>query len=483
MASTLSSSRAQPPLTIYPLAQMDSACGPLRILVLHGEGVEATSTLLELDSHLNNFAKQNRGQKPRPCDVFDCIAGIGVGGWLALLLGRFRMDVTSCLSEWYKIRECISPKSTREMIRMNFRYRRSLHTDRLIEQVNHLTKVYRVGEYLFETDPQDTRTRHVFVAAMKSDQTEYCLFRAYGVPQVVASRDGLREGPKDPEKFKIAHAFGVTVATKHLTSPWPEQMTISGHTEFRANDVFSPHDVGQLAMDEMLAIYGESVPTPEIVNIKANHAKDLPRKKAMGWFSRGSSKLLSYFCLSRARPKSPEMRDRIPDARASLPTPAGEMAEEGTQDDSRENVENSIIDQSETNPGQVQSSRADRDSNPSSRPAIDLPLPDDRMWTPNSMKDRGTSAKTENKKSWAKNVSATKLGSEDPTGSHFRLSNGSSACTFTSIATSDCLRTPRTPNMDDRFRVEKNDRSAWGDPDLLVFGDHSCLSSTLPSVA
>lgn len=32
-------------------------------------------------------------------------------GWLAILLGRFRMDATSCLSEWYNLMDGVAPES------------------------------------------------------------------------------------------------------------------------------------------------------------------------------------------------------------------------------------------------------------------------------------------------------------------------------------------------------------------------------------
>jgi patatin-like phospholipase/acyl hydrolase len=86
---------------------------PLKILTIDGGGLQAITTLLILDKLLDAIAKNNKvnHQKPRPCDVFDTIAGIGSGGWLAILLGRFHMDITACLSEWYKITSHIAPKS------------------------------------------------------------------------------------------------------------------------------------------------------------------------------------------------------------------------------------------------------------------------------------------------------------------------------------------------------------------------------------
>jgi patatin-like phospholipase/acyl hydrolase len=34
---------------------------------------------------------------PRPCDVFDVIAGTSTGGLIAILLGRLKLDVQTCI--------------------------------------------------------------------------------------------------------------------------------------------------------------------------------------------------------------------------------------------------------------------------------------------------------------------------------------------------------------------------------------------------
>lgn len=107
---------------------------PLKILTLDGGGLRAISTLLILDKLLNTIAINNGvpHKKPRPCDVFDTIAGIGAGGWLAILLGRLHMDITTCLSEWYKIIRCITPRSKAEELRMRTFQHCYFNTDRLI---------------------------------------------------------------------------------------------------------------------------------------------------------------------------------------------------------------------------------------------------------------------------------------------------------------------------------------------------------------
>lgn len=78
---------------------------PLKILTLDGGGLQAISTLLTLDKLLSTVAENSKVpyKKPRPCDVFDTIAGIGAGGWLAILLGRFHSNHTFSLSRFLKL--------------------------------------------------------------------------------------------------------------------------------------------------------------------------------------------------------------------------------------------------------------------------------------------------------------------------------------------------------------------------------------------
>ena len=242
---------------------------PLKILTIDGGGLQAISTLLILDELLSAIAKNNGEQqrKPRPCDVFDTIAGIGAGGWLALLLGRFHMDITSCLSEWYKITQNIAPRSGAEEMWMRLTQHCYFNPDRLVEQVDRLTKIYGTGEYLFADYGDTVRTRHVFVAALRSDAKGYNLFRTYPIPASAKLPKKLLEGPVNPDRFKISRAFGVTGAAKYFTPHWKEHMATSGKITFSDTKFPKPHNITELALDEMWGIYGIEVPLSVVVNI------------------------------------------------------------------------------------------------------------------------------------------------------------------------------------------------------------------------
>ena len=245
---------------------MDSS-QPMRILTIDGGGLQGVSTLLILDNVLGAIAKQNGIlKKPRPCDVFDTIAGIGAGGWLAILLGRFRMDITSCLAEWYKIVDRITSAKVKELPRRMLQ-RYCVGTNRLVKQVEELTKLYDRGEFLFEPNPKQARTRHVIVAASRSDTGGYNIFRSYEVPNTAKSPELLLEGPANPSRFKISSAFGVTGASNYFTPGWEEQMESSGKVKFRDAESPKSHNITGLVLDEIWAIFGIDVPISVVVSI------------------------------------------------------------------------------------------------------------------------------------------------------------------------------------------------------------------------
>ena len=266
----------------------DASPKPLKILTLDGGGLQAISTLLILNQVLEAIAERNGSdRKPRPCDVFDTIVGIGAGGWLAILLGRFRMDITACLTEWYKIMQFIAPRSKSEQLRLRLLQHCYFDRERLVEQVDSLTKLYRTGDYLFEPDIGGARTRHVFVAALNSDGKSYDLFRSYEIPDSAKVPKSLLKGPEDPSKFKISSAFGVTGAARYFSMPWKEQMAGGGKISFNDTKFPKPHNITELALDEMWGIYGTDIPLSIVLNVGPGLPNDIDVKEVARRFSWG----------------------------------------------------------------------------------------------------------------------------------------------------------------------------------------------------
>lgn len=251
------------------MAKLPKPTKPLKILTIDGGGIQGISTLLILNKLLNAIARNNgvQNSKPRPCDVFDVIAGIGPGGWLALLLGRFQMDVSAALAEWYNLIDCIEPRSKAEELVLRLMQNSYYDTDRLLEHIDHLNEFYETDKHMFFTPPNGTRCKHVFVSALRTDSRGthlgYNLFRTYDCPE----GSKVLDGPPDPRKYRISHAFGVTGAAKYFTPPWKETSTTKRKLKFLDINFPSPHNITELALDEMWGLYGTDVEISVVVNI------------------------------------------------------------------------------------------------------------------------------------------------------------------------------------------------------------------------
>ena len=285
---------------------------PLKILTIDGGGLQGISTLLILDKLLSAIARNNNvpDSKPRPCDVFDVIAGIGPGGWLALLLGRFQMDVSAALAEWYHLIDCITPRSKLEELTMRLMQHSYFDTDRLVEQVDQLTEFYEIDKHMFFNPLPGTRCKHVFVSALKTDSKDtnlgYDLFRTYDIPRGLK----LLDGPSDPRKYKISHAFGVTGAAKYFTPPWKEPSAAKKvKSKFLDIQFPRPHNITELALNEMWGLYGTDMEISVVVNIgpgipNASDCRNIARR--FSWDSKVPTK-------SPTHPK----RERSPGANVS----------------------------------------------------------------------------------------------------------------------------------------------------------------------
>jgi hypothetical protein len=127
-------------------------------LSLDGGGLQGLATLLILDDLLKAIAANpgNRDGKPRPCDVFDMIGGIGVGGWLALLLGRFHFDIATCIQAYVEIVRSVVPKSTKEKCYLRW-HNASYNQDRLLDKIRQLTDKYETGKHMIYENKEGPR--------------------------------------------------------------------------------------------------------------------------------------------------------------------------------------------------------------------------------------------------------------------------------------------------------------------------------------
>ena len=146
----------------------------------------------------------------------------------------------------------------------------------------------------------------MFSFALKSDAKGYRLFRTYETPKNAKLPERLLEGPKDPKTYNISSAFGVTGAAKYFTKEWNEHMEHSGHTRFIDSKFPKPHNITELALDEMWAIYGTDVPLSVVVNIGPGLPNDVDVRQIARRFS--SWGLNPAGALKKKRPRLPAIR-------------------------------------------------------------------------------------------------------------------------------------------------------------------------------
>ena len=266
---------------------------PLRILTIDGGGLKAKSTILTLDKLLNAIAQNNGApdSKPRPCDVFDVIAGIGPGGWLALFLGRFQMDLFEALKEGYNLIDCDGPM---------FRVPIHSDTDLLVkEHIDELTECYQTGKHMFFTPPEGTRCKHVFVSALKTDSKDrhpgYNLFRIYDCSQ----GSNVLESLQNPRECKISHAFAATGAAKYFTPHRRQLAAIRAISKVLGIQSQSSHNVTELALNEMWGLYGRDVEISVVINIGPGIPNDPDLRNIARSFSWGTKEPRSPALLTR----------------------------------------------------------------------------------------------------------------------------------------------------------------------------------------
>jgi patatin-like phospholipase/acyl hydrolase len=84
----------------------------LRVLCLDGGGVKGYTSLLILKRIFRTMVSDGTlAEEPKPCDVFDLIAGTSTGGIIAVMLGRLHMTIDECLREYEKTGEAVFGKN------------------------------------------------------------------------------------------------------------------------------------------------------------------------------------------------------------------------------------------------------------------------------------------------------------------------------------------------------------------------------------
>lgn len=152
---------------------------PLNILSIDSGGIYGLSPLLILQTigTAISIASGTESENFRPCDHFDLIAGSGMGGILALMLGRLRLTVDQAITEYIELsRICFKPPG---------RFLKTSFDEAPLESfLQHLVSRYADNDpnASLSMGPEQTRARVVVTASrMSASDSPPRIFRSHSI--------------------------------------------------------------------------------------------------------------------------------------------------------------------------------------------------------------------------------------------------------------------------------------------------------------
>ncbi|KAF5268040.1 hypothetical protein FOXYS1_1072 [Fusarium oxysporum] len=173
-------------------SEPDSA--PIKLLSLDGGGIRGLSSLIILKYLMKRVRPDN---PPKPCEYFDLIGGTSTGGLIAIMLGRLRMDVDTCIEKYGELSSRVfQPKRAgvnflgklKDFAKAEGKYRSA----RLEQEIKNMVEEVEgdAQSRLLQIGP-DPECR-VFVCAFTNDLNVPVRLRSYSTADSVDSLAGSR---------------------------------------------------------------------------------------------------------------------------------------------------------------------------------------------------------------------------------------------------------------------------------------------------
>ncbi|KAK5078977.1 hypothetical protein LTS08_003873 [Lithohypha guttulata] len=84
----------------------------LKVLTLRGNGLQGLGIISIVDELCSRIARKNNlARVPAPCELFDIISGTGIGALIAVLLGRYCLDISRCKQHYMDFAEFIEERN------------------------------------------------------------------------------------------------------------------------------------------------------------------------------------------------------------------------------------------------------------------------------------------------------------------------------------------------------------------------------------
>ncbi|ORY07783.1 phospholipase [Clohesyomyces aquaticus] len=183
----------------------------LRVLALDGGGVRGLSTLIILQYLMKRVAADSNAP-PKPCDFFDLIGGTSTGGLLAIMLGRLKLDIQTCINVYLKLSEDAFQPSRSKMNWLGkskdfATVKGRFSSDKLTTCIKQVIEEYGKLDKEAPLFEGDTPRCRAFVCAVRADAAKPVKFRTYKTTEV------------DEVKCKIWEAGRATSAASTFFDP------------------------------------------------------------------------------------------------------------------------------------------------------------------------------------------------------------------------------------------------------------------------
>lgn len=191
------------------------------------------------------------------------IGGVGTGGWLAILLGRYRLQIEECMSVYLDIAQAIDPTKARPSKKHTEGLPIALNQEHLINEIENIIESHDLPRCMQNSGPDispnvesENGCRAFALGVLKhrtADSGRYHLFRTYE-----AGKSSTDTSPS-PKACAVSAACAATAAAKTFM----KEYTIN-RTTYLDEELPATHNISRIAIDEIASLHG-SVLEPEFV--------------------------------------------------------------------------------------------------------------------------------------------------------------------------------------------------------------------------
>ncbi|KAK5100229.1 hypothetical protein LTR24_001024 [Lithohypha guttulata] len=236
-------------------SRKDSTDGALRVLTLHGDGLQGLSIVSVIDELCSRIAEANGlTQYCRPSELFDVICGTGIGALIAVLLGRYCLDIGKCKEVYMDLAEFVEERQAA---------RRGLRTGTIEEEDIHEFMEILIKEEGWSDVMEIPATvgrkkcQHVFMARSRNQHDGKSIIQLGSQAQIETLR--RRSLPSSTKPARIPRVLAASVANG--IRDW---LPISNGFEARMPCV---HVVVLTAVDELMASHQSNSSIGFLANI------------------------------------------------------------------------------------------------------------------------------------------------------------------------------------------------------------------------